>query len=181
MKNSIELLQAIETQNASVSQAILHSIDRINNTSMTAKAEKHLVTFCQVSASSELVFDAKIVQANVYAVEKCKKIVQAIMLNSKAYIDQYTLAVTYNALKRTKSRNLSNAEMNATLCASLECETLSATMRKLHKAESTATTQASSSRVALSHLNIATNNKEEKTITFNDSENAQKYIEVFKA
>jgi len=180
-KASFIALDAISTDNASVKQAITLSKQRMTDNAMTAKAEQHLVTFCQVASTTNIEFDAKLVLANVYAVEKAKKIIRALELKSKAFVDQYTHAVTYNALKRTKQRNLTNAEMNATLCASLECATLTATMQKLHKAESTATTQASSSRVALQHLNIATNDKIAKTVSFNDTDNAKAFIEMMKA
>lgn len=181
MTTSIKALSAIETQNVSVQNAIKKATQRINDNDMTERAEKHLVTFCAVAAKSTIEFDSNIVLANVYAVEKAKKIIQALETNVSSLIDKYTNAVTYNALKRTKQRNLSNAEMNATICASLECETLSATMKKLHKAESTATTQASSSRVALAHLNIATNDKANKTINFIDSDIAKRFIELLKS
>lgn len=179
MKKHIEALNKIETQNADVKDAIAKSIQRIETTTMTDKAANHLVSFCLVASRSEIAFDSDIVLKNVYAVEKAKKIVQALSAKSSAFIDKYTNAVTYNALKRTKSKALNNAEMNATICASLECETLTATMQRLHKAESTATTQASSSRVALHHLRIATHNASDKTIAFNDTDNAQSFLSLF--
>lgn len=175
----ITALQSIETQNTSAQDAIKNAIQRMTETSMTDKASQHLVTFCTVAAKTDYTFDAAITLKNVYAVEKAKKVLQALSAKSSAFLDKYTNAVTYNALKRKSTKALNNAEMNATICAALECETLSATMKRLHKAESTATTQASSSRVALHHLNIATHNATDKTLSFNDSDNAQSFLALF--
>lgn len=182
MSNYIKSLKSLNTESSSTSvkSAIEKSIKRLENTDMTEKASKHLLTFCTVSLNYKEEFNSDIVTFNVYAVEKAKKIMQAISNNSLTMLDKYTQAVTVNALKRTKSKSLNNHEMNATLSASVICETLTATMTKLHKAASTATTQASSSRIALDCMTIATNDKKAKTVIFNDSELSKKYLQLFK-
>jgi len=179
MNTSIEMLNNLKSDNSSVNSAVKIAVKRMTENKMTEKAQKCITSFLQVASKSNIKFDATIVSKNVYAVEKCRKIVQALTLKNAAYLDKYTQAICINMIKRKTTKTLSNAEFNASLCASIECDSMQATMTKLHKAESTARTQASSTRLALHHFDIAAHNVSEKSSSFNDTKIQQDFVALF--
>ena len=177
--SNITTLKALSTDNKSATAAIKLAIARIESNDMTERAQRLIVTFCKVASNSSVEFDSSIVERNVYAVEKAKKVIHALTIKSASVIDKYTNAIVFNISKRKVHKNLTNREQNASLCAALECESMTATMKKLHKAESTAATQSSSTRVMLDALDIAENDNDAKECHINDSENARAFVALY--
>jgi len=78
---------------------------------------------------------------------------------------------------RRKNATLDNKQQNASLSSRIELESMRANDVKLHKETSTASTQSSSSRVALSALNIVTRTTD--SLTLADSDNAKAIVSLF--
>ena len=100
----------------------------------------------------------------IYAQQKVRKILKSVHSKSDQ-LDKYTSAIINNA--KTRKQTINNAQQNASLSSSIELESMKARDVRLHKAVSTASTQSSSTRKALQALNIATYDKESKSLTFN--------------
>lgn len=117
----------------------------------------------------------------IYAMQKVRKLLNVINRGDINSADQFTLHVLANA-KHNKWGDLNAHEQNMSLSASIDADgkTTNNIRYRRHKAPSTATTQASSTRKALAALTIANENADD-SLTFNvDSESAlvKKFYEL---
>ena len=179
--NMIEALNKIEAQNDSASAFIAQAIDRAKEKEMSERAQRLIINCAIAINNADFEVSPSIAKRNVYAIEKVTKAIKALQSESIAALDKYTVAIVQNMLKRTKNKNISNKEQNASLCVAIECDTLSATATRLHKASSTADTQSSSTRHALEALNIAIYDRNAKELRFADTEIAKRFAELFKS
>jgi len=162
--NKAEKLQAQVHKALEARAAAALSVD---NTSLHDKfmTEKKMfkIEYAQVMLDNSI--DAKFVNnIAIYAMQKVRKILNAVHTKSTNKLDKYTSAILSNA--QTRKNAIDNKQQNASLASSIELETMKAKDVRLHKAVSTASTQSSSTRKALQALKIATYDSENKTLNF---------------
>jgi hypothetical protein len=104
----------------------------------------------------------------IYALEKVTKLLRAITDKfAFSKCDKYTRAMIANARKTDNA--ISNFDSRASITRDLKVSDDSRFSMRLHYADSTASTQRSSSAYALHCLKLATYNKNEKLVTFDKS------------
>ena len=106
----------------------------------------------------------------VYVIQKMRKAMLAIAQNLRAF-DGYTNSILYNLIRNNE---LSNKAARASICKSIEFTALEQVyaLRRMHNcSESTATTQASSTRMMLKALRVCNvaKGKSKDTITLADT------------
>jgi hypothetical protein len=144
----------------------------------TERAEHLVVSFVHALVHSDVsLVEPDFITKNVYALEKGKRAIRAIANASQSMVDIYTAYIVKAMLAR-KTRTLTFTEQNAILAAAIECESLRATDKRLHRAESTARTQSSSTRAMLQALGIAT--RDQKNLTLADSPIAERFLDLFR-
>jgi hypothetical protein len=177
MKNATLSIENIIARNESDARVIESAKARLSDSKTTERAARLILSYLHALTSSAIEADETFVLNNVYALEKATKLIRALQFKSSAMLDKYTLAIA-SAMNARKATRLTNAEQNAILAASIECESLRATDKRLHKAASTATTQSSSTRVALQALNIARDDN--KALVYLENEINSQFRELFK-
>ena len=110
----------------------------------------------------------------IYAMQKVRKILHTIAHSDK--LDKYTRVVVNNAQASKRKQSINNREQSASMCSALEVDTMSAKDERLQKAASTASTQSSSTRKALTALNIASYDSDSKTLSFNEDSELYKQL-----
>ena len=118
----------------------------------------------------------------VYALQKIRKMVYSIANNSKSFIDGYSNSILHN-MCRLQSE-ITNKSAQVALSKSVEYtefDKQQSVKRLVNVAASTASTQASSTRMMLRVLNIATVNKNKNSdeFTFRDTEIAKVIISYY--
>jgi hypothetical protein len=179
-----------ETLQAKVINALKSRIESANNENMKKTLIVELSQFesksaiAALSALQELQFDVEALSKRiaiadktnsgfvaVYALQKIRKAVYAIALKSSASLDRYSFSILKNLYDLQRLDNL-NAQRS--ICSKIELDELqqSQAVRVYHNcAPSTASTQASSTRMMLETLSICnvTKGKKGDSISFADS------------
>jgi uncharacterized protein YqfB (UPF0267 family) len=117
----------------------------------------------------------------VYALQKVRKAIYALALKSSANLDRYTFSIVKNLVELQK---LDNLNTQRTICSKIELDELqqAQVVRVYHNcAPSTASTQASSTRMMLQALAICDVSKGKKgdSISFADSNISKAMQELF--
>jgi len=117
----------------------------------------------------------------VYALQKVRKALYAIANNARSGFDGYTNSILFNLVKL---QTINNKESRMSICKSIEySETEQVqTLKRLHNcSESTASTQASSTRMMLKALNLANviKQKNNDAITMRENDAARAVIAFY--
>lgn len=117
----------------------------------------------------------------VYALQKVRKMVIALAGTTKSALDGYSNAILFNL---ASLQNLTNKEARMTMSNSIEyseLEQVNAIKRTMNCNESTASTQASSTRMALRALNICNvvKQKSSDVISFADNKASAQVIAFY--
>lgn len=117
----------------------------------------------------------------IYAITKVRQATTALATTSKTGFDGYTNAILFNL---SRLQNLSNKEARMTMTTAIEydeLEQVQAIRRTKECKESTARTQASSSRMMLSVLGICniSKRKQNDVISFSDSATANAVLSMY--
>lgn len=117
----------------------------------------------------------------VYALQKVRKALYAIANNARSGFDGYTNSILFNLVKL---QTINNKESRMSICKSIEySETEQVqTLKRLHNcSESTASTQASSTRMMLKALNLANviKQKNNDAITMQENDAARAVIAFY--
>lgn len=117
----------------------------------------------------------------VYALQKVRKALYAIANNARSGFDGYTNSILFNLVKL---QTINNKESRMSICKSIEySETEQVqTLKRLHNcSESTASTQASSTRMMLKALNLANviKQKNNDSITLQENDAARAVVAFY--
>ena len=117
----------------------------------------------------------------VYALQKVRKMVFALAGSTRSQLDGYTNAILTNL---SKLQTITSKEARMTMSNSIEyseLEQVNAIKRTMNCNESTASTQASSTRMMLRALNICNvvKQKNNDVISFADTKQAEKVISFY--
>jgi hypothetical protein len=117
----------------------------------------------------------------VYALQKVRKALYALANNARSGFDGYTNSILFNLVKL---QTINNKESRMSICNSIEySETEQVqTLKRLHNcSESTASTQASSTRMMLKALNLANviKQKNNDSITLHENDAARAVVAFY--
>ena len=149
---AVQTLTGMKAANKANQSIITQAIGRIKSGEPTERATRHIVKFChELHANPLLIVSKDIATRNVYAIEKCTKLLHAMRTGVGEKIDKYTKSVLVNG-KRRRNKTLDNKQQNASMCKGIELGSMTAKDVRLEKAPTTASTQSSSTRIALLSL-----------------------------
>lgn len=117
----------------------------------------------------------------VYALQKVRKALYAIANNARSGFDGYTNSILFNLVKL---QAINNKESRMSICKAIEyseTEQVQALKRLHNCSESTASTQASSTRMMLKALNLANvmKQKNNDAITMQDNDAARMIVAMY--
>jgi hypothetical protein len=111
----------------------------------------------------------------VYALQKFTRIVLALSQSNAMMLDKYTRATLANL---SNADAMSNADARATLCDTLKNDNAALRVR-LVKSDTTASTQRSSSAIALHAARVCDYSRETRSLAFADTANAKAMRALF--
>lgn len=131
-----------------------------------------VAAFCtalNISSADSFAFMLNVDQTNkriaIYAMQKVTKLLRCAVENFKlASADKYTRAIIANA--KLSENSIDNFDARASIAQCLKVSDDSRFSVRLHCADSTASTQRSSSSLALHSLQLAVYDRSQKTLTF---------------
>jgi hypothetical protein len=189
-----------ETLQAKVINALQTRIDAADNANMKKTLTVELSQFesksaiAALSALQELQFDIEALSKRiaiadktnsgfvaVYALQKIRKCIYALAQKSSASLDRYSFSILKNLCDLQR---LDNLNTQRSICSKIELDELqqSQAVRVYHNcAPSTASTQASSTRMMLACLNICdvVKGKKGDSIAFSDSATSKAMQSLF--
>jgi len=113
----------------------------------------------------------------IYAMQKVTRLLRAIAVHNyriEGIVDKYTRAILANIARGENA--LSNYDARASLCSDLKVSDATRYTVRLHCADSTASTQRSTSSIALHALKLARYDREAKLLTIDKSLENYKHL-----
>lgn len=119
----------------------------------------------------------------IYAMQKVTRLLRSIANNyNNQYLDKYTRAILANMRKSENA--ISNYDARASIASDLRVQDSDRFAFRLHCADSTASTQRSSSSIALAALSLAQYSKEDKLVAYSNklanAKHMRKMLDTFK-